>query len=69
MEEKLMQYIGKKIHITFESKRFKSIFNLTGKLVSVGVQWTCFIEATSDYPEGVFDCINTSRIRSIEEIG
>jgi hypothetical protein len=67
MEEKLRELIGKKVNITFESKRYNGIFNLTGTLVEVGSQWTCFQSSISDYPEGNYDFINTLRIRSVEE--
>jgi ribosome maturation factor RimP len=66
VEEQLQQFIGKKVHITFESKRHNGIYNLTGVLVRVDSQWSYFIDSVSDYPEGVFDFINTSRIRSVE---
>jgi hypothetical protein len=68
MEEKLIQLIGKRVHITFRSHRYNGIFNLTGILVEVGSQWTCFQDSTSDYPEGNYDFINTLRIRSVEEV-
>jgi hypothetical protein len=68
MEEKLKELIGKKVHITFQSKRFNGIYNLTGTLVEVGNQWTYFQDSISDYPEGSYDFINTLRIRSVEEV-
>jgi hypothetical protein len=67
MEEKLIQLIGKRVHITFRSHKYNGIFNLTGTLVEVGSQWTYFTNSTSDYPEGTYDFINTLRIRSVEE--
>jgi hypothetical protein len=68
MEEKLIHLIGKRVHITFRSHRYNGIFNLTGTLVEVGSQWTCFRDSTSDYPEGSYDFINTLKIRSVEEV-
>jgi hypothetical protein len=68
MEEKLIKLIGKRVHITFRSHRYNGIFNLTGTLVKVESQWTCFTDSTSDYPEGAYDMISTLRIRSVEEV-
>lgn len=70
MEEKLKQYIGKKVHITFESKKHKCIYNLTGILTGVDWQWSCFTDATYDYPFMAYkiDMVNTMRIRSVEEV-
>jgi hypothetical protein len=68
MEDKLIQLIGKRVHITFRSHKYNGIFNLTGTLVEVGSQWTYFTDSTSDYPEGPYDYINTLRIRSVEEV-
>jgi hypothetical protein len=68
MEEKLKELIGKRVHITFRSHKYNGIFNLTGTLVKVESQWTCFDNPTSDYPEEAYEMINTLRIRSVEEV-
>jgi hypothetical protein len=67
MEEKLMKLIGKKVHVTFQSRRFNNIYNLTGTLTGVDSQWAYFVNPTSDYPEGAFDYVNILRIRSVDE--
>jgi hypothetical protein len=69
MEEKLREFIGKKVHITFESKKHKCIFNLTGILTGVDWQWSYFIASTSDYPfDYEIEMVNTLRIRTVEEV-
>lgn len=65
MEEKLREFIGKRVHITFESKRYNGIFNLTGILADVDHLWADFINPESDYPDGAYEMISTSRIRSV----
>jgi hypothetical protein len=72
MEEKLKQLIGKRVHITFESKQHNKIFNLTGTLVRIndGWLWAHFADATSDYPFDGYriEMVNKYRIRTVEEV-
>jgi hypothetical protein len=69
MEEKLRELIGKKVRITFESKRFGKTYNLTGTLTGVDWQWSYFVDVTSDYPfDFLIEKVNTLRIRSVEEV-
>jgi ribosome maturation factor RimP len=71
MEEKLREFIGKKVHITFESKQHNKIYNLTGILTSVddNWQWAHFTDATSDYPiDHEIEMVNKYRIRTVEEV-
>ena len=80
MEEKLRQFIGKKVHITFESHRFKTpenpggIYELNGIVLEVNPQWSYFDEVQTNYPPGFeyrvgfgFQPLNTTRIRSVEQ--
>jgi hypothetical protein len=68
MEEKLKQFIGKKVHITFENKKYKGIYNLTGILLGADMFWAYFANPTSDYPESNFTYVNTMKIKSVEEV-
>ena len=68
-EESLRPYIGKKVHITFESKQDNETYSLIGILVGVGFPWTHFADAHSDYPsDHRIEFVNTLRIRSVEEV-
>lgn len=64
--EFLLDNLGNRVKVTFESKRYNGIFYLIGKVFDVSPSTTRFMSEESDYPEGVFDYLNTSRIRSAE---
>ena len=71
MKEELIKFIGKKVHVTFKSKRHNRIYNLTGALLRTNEYWSLFEEFTTDYPsiiDGPTIDINTSRIRSVEAV-
>jgi hypothetical protein len=63
------EFVGKKASITFESKRHNGLFTQTGKIISASEEMVVFdpFGRYSDYPEGAFDCLNTSRVREVKE--
>jgi len=67
--EMVLPYIGKRAAVTFESKRFSGLYTQTGLIIIANESCTVFDfgDRESDYPEGSFDYLNTSRIRKIKE--
>lgn len=66
--ETLLNNINNRVKVTFESKKYQGIFYLIGRIFNVSPDYTIFTSEESDYPEGKFDYLNTSRIRSVELI-
>lgn len=66
-ETELTKFINKKVAITFESKKYGKTFDYSGRLLSASNNRAVFIDGISNYPDGVFDYVNITRIRTIKE--
>jgi len=66
--EMLFNNIGKRVKVNFESRVYSGIYYLIGKVTDINPETTSFVSEKSDYPGGIFDYLNTSRIRSVELI-
>lgn len=70
MLEQLNNLAGKRVCISFESKKFNGEYRQTGILLRANEDWTYLDDwsGRTTYPRGSTAVINTSRIRDVREI-